>query len=368
MYETQPVSRVSIIQDLFDHNDWANARLLQLCESLSADQLDQVRSIGFGSLRNILHHIADAEQIWLERWNGEPWRPLRIDTAGMTVNDLQAWLSSTARRRNELIANECSNQFARKVTYRNLQGVESTLELSGLLNHVANHGIHHRAQVINLLRGHGIKIPGGLDYLFWKIARPSCPLEAEAIDSLRKYGLEVNSAPGNAPEFDLRWVQRYFAYHDWAMAEVMTAMQQLTEATLDRPFEMGMGSLRMNLQHMIDAERWWLRNYREELAAFPRGEESRSLAEMQQLFLEVRSERNSFIADLDANAADRIVRVTPGGPVLCFRVLESLLQLCGHATHHRAQCLNMLRQLEMPPLALDFIVWYRETETSHTSN
>ncbi len=368
MNETHHVNLVSIIRDLFDHNDWANTRILQICAGLTAEQLDQVRSIGFGSLRNILYHLAEAEQIWLERWLGEPWRTLQTDAAGMSILAMQNWLTSTAQRRNELLSRESSNQYLRKVTFRNLKGIESTLELSGLLNHVTNHGIHHRAQLLNLLRGHGITIPGGLDYLFWKIARPSCPLDADSIESLRAYGLEVNTAQGNVPEFDDGWVRRYFSYLDWAMTEVFTAMKHLTEESLDCPFEMGMGSLRKNLQHMIDAERWWLQNYRQELAAFPHGEEHRSLAAMQQLFLEVQAERQTFLDTLDTQAANRIVRVTPGGPILGFRVTESLLQLCGHATHHRAQCLNMLRHLQVPPPALDFIVWYRMTENSTSSN
>ncbi|MBL8889276.1 MAG: hypothetical protein JNL67_04810 [Planctomycetaceae bacterium] len=37
-----------------------------------------------------------------------------------------------------------------------------------------------------------------------------------------------------------------------------------------------------------------------------------------------------------------------------------MLQLCGHATHHGAQILNMLRQLEVRPPAFDFIIWYRD--------
>ncbi|MBL8889277.1 MAG: hypothetical protein JNL67_04815 [Planctomycetaceae bacterium] len=40
MFDNRSVKHVSIIQALFDHNDWANHRLLQFCAPLAADPLD----------------------------------------------------------------------------------------------------------------------------------------------------------------------------------------------------------------------------------------------------------------------------------------------------------------------------------------
>ncbi len=70
---------VSIYKDLFDYNDWANAKIDALCEGLAEDVLDAPRDMGFGSLRNTVFHIVEAEKIWL--WTPAarpPARPLHL--------------------------------------------------------------------------------------------------------------------------------------------------------------------------------------------------------------------------------------------------------------------------------------------------
>jgi uncharacterized damage-inducible protein DinB len=57
------------------------------------------------------------------------------------------------------------------------------------------------------------------------------------------------------------------------------------------------------------------------------------------------------------------VTVIAGGPQVRFRVLESLVQLCCHGTHHRAQLINMLRHSGVTAPALDYVVWLRATRS-----
>ena len=40
-----------------------------------------------------------------------------------------------------------------------------------------------------------------------------------------------------------------------------------------------------------------------------------------------------------------------------FPLGVAMLQVCCHGTHHRAQAVNMLRHLGVPPPELDFIGW-----------
>lgn len=354
------MSKVGVYQDLFDHNDWANTKIWGLCAELSDEQLDRPREMGFGSLRNTLFHILEAEKIWLERWLGQPWRPLEVDAGELSVAAIAAEAKPVADQRNELIANEQGADFTRVVEFQDSKRNPGRLPIGGLLNHVSNHGIHHRAQVLSFLRTYGITVPAGLDYLFWKLARPSCELPEESLEPLRAYGLETATAPGNEPKFEAQKIGDYFAYGDWAMQRVLQAAESLDAAALDQDLEMGMGTLRKNLQHVVDAERWWVANWKTDLAPFPRGEEARPLTALQELHAEVAEQRNRFIDTLDEDSAGRVVRVAAGGPMTCFRVTESLLQLCSHGTHHRAQCLNMLRTLGCPPPGIDLLDWMRQ--------
>ncbi|NUQ49181.1 MAG: hypothetical protein HUU27_04585, partial [Phycisphaerae bacterium] len=62
----------------------------------------------------------------------------------------------------------------------------------------------------------------------------------------------------------------------------------------------------------------------------------------------------------DAELQRPVNAATTPGRTLAVRMGESLLQLCGHGTHHRAQALNMLRHLGGRTPGLDLVTWLRE--------
>lgn len=353
------IPAVSIYQDLFDHNDWAHARIFAMCDGLSDEQLDRSRAMGLGSLRNTLFHNLEAEKLWLERWQGQAWRPLQVDARGASVAEIAQQAAQVAEKRNALIRHESRSGFSRVVQFQDLRRRAWSFPVGRLLHHVANHGVHHRAQALSFLRSFERTVPAGLDYLFWKLARPSCTLPEQSVEPLRAYGLEAAAAQGKMPEFDRDTVQAYFDYGDWAMRQVLLVAEPLNDAQLDQPFEMGPGSLRKTLEHLLNAERWWNANWAKDHSPFPKYDVPLSLSEMKSQLGGISEQRNEFVQSLDEGTASRIVNITAGGPPTCLRVTESMLQLGSHGTHHRAQCLNMLRQLKVVPPAIDLIDWLR---------
>src|SRR5262245_15383434 len=69
---------ISEIRELFDYTEWANELALSAAEKLSAEQLLRDVGISHRSILGTLSHMAGAEWIWLERWNGRS--PLGQDT------------------------------------------------------------------------------------------------------------------------------------------------------------------------------------------------------------------------------------------------------------------------------------------------
>jgi uncharacterized damage-inducible protein DinB len=192
----------------------------------------------------------------------------------------------------------------------------------------------------------------------YKLARPSVEQSLETQAGLRKVGLEVATKPGWNVRWDRSTLERYFAYNDWANDQILAAVEDAEPAVLDRDFAMGPGSIRKTLTHLLDVDRWWQRNWSN--AAQPwQASEALDAAALSARWQPLRAERNAFVAGLDQTSADRILTVTPAGFSVQVRVVESLLQLCTHGTHHRAQLVNMLRQSGRPALALDLIDWLR---------
>ena len=142
----------SQMNDLYAYNDWANGKVLSLCEGLTDEQLDAPREMGFGTLRATLFHILTAEIIWMERWQGVAWRPFPTDPQGASLADIRDGLRDVADRRSKLIAAHASDQWNQRVKYQDSKQDDYEQDLFPLLLHVANHGVHHRAQALNYLK------------------------------------------------------------------------------------------------------------------------------------------------------------------------------------------------------------------------
>jgi uncharacterized damage-inducible protein DinB len=247
------------------------------------------------------------------------------------------------------------------IRYRNNAGEEFTHALGDLMLHVANHGVHHRAQALNMSRRLGVTVPN-LDYLFFRLEQPTVELAAETIERLRKRGVAVAEQRADPAHFDLATLNRYYAYGDWGTQRLLTTAKDLSDVQLDQDFEIGLGTLRKTLLHIRDAEHWWLDNWtRGPESSFPNSPPTTSWQGVCDLFNGTATLRREYMASLLDGDLPRAVMARPGGAtVLDCRLGESMLQLCCHGTHHRAQAANMLRQLGLTPPGLDLAVWLRE--------
>ncbi|EMI19903.1 DinB, partial [Rhodopirellula maiorica SM1] len=228
-----------LMDDLYAYNDWANDKVIALCGDLSDAQLDTPREMGFGTLRATLFHILTAEVIWMERWQGVPWRPFPKDPEGMSVDAIADALRDVAQQRRDLMSAEQDSRFSRLVQYQDSKQTPYDHRLSDLLLHVVNHGVHHRAQALNYLKQFDRTVVAGIDYLFYRLAKHAVPQSPEAEASLRAYGLDVSEPCGERCPWDAQWNIRQFQYNDWATGKVLEFAASLTDEQLDRDFAMG---------------------------------------------------------------------------------------------------------------------------------
>lgn len=356
-------SGITILEDLYRHNCWANQRLVAMCEGLSDAQLDEPREIGFGTLRNTLFHILTAEVIWLERWQSIPWRPFPYEAEGLSVAEIGRQLEDVDRRRREFLASAAGSNLAAICRYRDSKGNAYAYPLSELLLHVANHGVHHRAQALHYLKLLDRKVAAGLDYIFFRMAYPSLRQEPDVAETIRGYGLEV--ATGESPP--LKWnrslVERYFEYGEWASGELMklaaTLEKERGPEALDRDFQMGPGAIRKTLLHVAGAEFFWINNWTTGQTSFEVYPPETTLGELADLWPEVVARRKAFLAEQTAESTDRVQTVCFRGPPMRLPLVETMVQVAAHGTHHRAQVINMLRRSGAAVADIDYIYWLR---------
>lgn len=354
------MSTHTLIDDLFLYNTWAHGRIFKLCEGLTDSQLDEPRDMGFGSLRNTLFHILAAEEIWLERWNSIPWRPFETEAKGLPLAEIARRLEVVSAGRKQLMDRERDSLWRRDCEYKDSKGNAYRNRLDGLLMHVANHGIHHRAQALSYLKQFGRTVPGGLDYIFFRFASPVVKQEQATIDSMRQFGMEVETGTGLAVGWSAPWVSDYFAYGDWANDRLLSLVEPLDDAALNRSFGIGVDTIRKTVLHIVNAERWWLNNWTIGPSMYEKPLETTSITELRSVWNQTIPARNQFLNSLDEASAQRVLTALVGPMQVRVPVIEAAVQLGGHGTHHRAQLINMLRQTGVTPPACDLMVWLRE--------
>ena len=136
---------------LIQHNHWATTQLLDACKSLTAEQLRQDFPLGPGSLQQTLVHILAAMQGWGDLLGGREQRP-RLEGDSMTLAEIQERLNGLT----EDIAHSVSNHPADEIVSGERGGRTYSFTRGAVITHVMTHGMHHRAQCLNMLRQLGV--------------------------------------------------------------------------------------------------------------------------------------------------------------------------------------------------------------------
>jgi caffeoyl-CoA O-methyltransferase len=149
---------------LLRHDAWATREVLRACAALTEEQWHRRFEIGPGSLHDTLTHVIGAMLRWADRIDGPP-TPLRPSIEGearRTPAELLAILEPAAAG----LAASAERARARGLGTAfdvTLAGQTHRSTLGAALVHVTTHGMHHRAQCLNMLRHLGV--PGVSDRL-----------------------------------------------------------------------------------------------------------------------------------------------------------------------------------------------------------
>ena len=161
---------VKDLERLCDYGYWSNKKLLAAVSRLTPEQFTETVAASYGSVRNTLVHILSAEWGWLDRCGGQPRGPaLKADDYPTVESVMDTWAKIEAWVRAFLAGLE-DDDLHRQVEFKNPRGETRSKALGELMQHGANHGVHHRGQVALLLRALG-HVPGNVDLLFYDTER-----------------------------------------------------------------------------------------------------------------------------------------------------------------------------------------------------
>lgn len=154
------------LEDLYDYGYWANKKLFHVMSQLTPEQFTRTVAGSYGSIRNTMVHVLSAEWGWLSRCGGrERGARLNPDEYPTVESLVETWTSVEVSVR-EFLSTLKDEDLTRHVEYTTGGPETRSMPLGELMQHAANHGVHHRGQVALLLRVLGYA-PGNFDSLIY---------------------------------------------------------------------------------------------------------------------------------------------------------------------------------------------------------
>lgn len=159
------------IRHLFDYTEWANDLALDAATKLSDENLRRDFGISHKSIFGTLVHMAGAEWIWWERWNGRS--PAKAEAWSLWSTDACADLPMLKQRWGNLIDGRAQfmsdldqERLDAELAFKLLSGDPNSMRLIHQMQHVVNHATMHRGQIVGMIRQLGID-PPSTDLLFY---------------------------------------------------------------------------------------------------------------------------------------------------------------------------------------------------------
>jgi len=144
---------VIFLEKLFEHNNWANFRIIQACSALSNEQLDaEPQTATKGSIRRTLVHLVSSQQSYLRTLTV----PLEERRSPPTVAfaELQESVKMSGEGLLALARGE-QKPFQPQLQTRDGYLVEPWV----LMVQIINHATEHREQICSMLSALGVTPP-----------------------------------------------------------------------------------------------------------------------------------------------------------------------------------------------------------------
>jgi len=142
----------NILTRLFEHNNWTNQKLIEVCLSLTDEQLDvQPQSVVKGTIRDTMTHLVGAQQGYLSLLI------LPLEDRVRVSPSKEEWQESARKSGDGLLALARDEQkpFPEKLQTRDEYYVEPWV----VMVQVINHAHEHREQICSMLNALGVTPP-----------------------------------------------------------------------------------------------------------------------------------------------------------------------------------------------------------------
>ena len=153
----------SMLRELFEHQAWADAALLEAVRGNPGAWQDE-------KLRWTLHHIAMVQRAFYSLYTGSPFDMEKEGKVPESLSDLDASFREAHQQQLGYIAQLADDQLSRNLDMPWIPGCRPTL--GEMLLQVVMHSQNHRGQCLTRLRSITGNAPT-LDFIIWVKDRPA---------------------------------------------------------------------------------------------------------------------------------------------------------------------------------------------------
>ena len=158
---------MDLIDRLLGHDVWTTRQLLLRCRGLTDEQLDRDFDIGHRTVRATFMHVIRNVEVWSDLMAGHSIREDQ-GSNGRSVSALIARLDCAAADFATITRAIAQRGGWDQKWVDKLDNPPTEKTYGGAIAHVITHSMHHRAQLLYLLRRLGVEdLPEG-DVLSWE--------------------------------------------------------------------------------------------------------------------------------------------------------------------------------------------------------
>lgn len=157
---------MNLLDRLLAHDAWTTGQILDICSELKNEQLDYEFDIGHRTIRKTLQHLIHN----METWSGLMLKENPATKTDTTISGMQARLTIAAENLRQISERVAESNAWDTKWIDQLDNPPQEKSYGTAIAHVITHSMHHRAQLLYMLRLTGMQnLPEG-DVFSWENA------------------------------------------------------------------------------------------------------------------------------------------------------------------------------------------------------
>jgi uncharacterized damage-inducible protein DinB len=157
----------SLLINYLEYNHWANEKICKYLAGIDNLDISANKQQEYITIKKIIMHIADGEQTWLARLNGENIPHMHNLDIGGDLNSICGLVRRNSINFLDYVNTQDEKFFRANTEYINLKGKKFSQNNAEIILHCMNHSTFHRGQVISMLRHVGYTDQSASDFILF---------------------------------------------------------------------------------------------------------------------------------------------------------------------------------------------------------